>query len=217
VTETSSPPPGLRERKKLRTRGAIADAAMALFAQRGFDAVTVAEIARAADVSEKTVFNHFPSKEDLVFEHGRERLMALVEALRSRPADRPIISVFRANTMAFVGHVERAPTAEITVVPRLVTHSRTLRERLFVLWEGEAQLLAPIIAEQTGAPPGDLVPMVAARTLAWTHGLFVREGFERLLAGEDRATVAADLRVKAARAYDLLEGGLAGYGVRGSL
>ena len=58
---------GLRERKKRQTREAIAQAAMALFVARGFDAVTVADVARAADVSEKTVFNYFPAKEDLVF------------------------------------------------------------------------------------------------------------------------------------------------------
>ena len=61
---------GLRERKKRETREAIAAAAMALFLEHGFDAVTVADVARAADVSEKTVFNYFATKEDLVFFRG---------------------------------------------------------------------------------------------------------------------------------------------------
>ena len=62
---------GLRERKKRAAREAIAAAALGLFARRGYDAVTVAEVAAAADVSEKTVFNYFPTKEDLAFA-GRE-------------------------------------------------------------------------------------------------------------------------------------------------
>ena len=58
---------GLRERKKQQTREAIAETARALFVERGFEAVRVAEVAEAADVSQKTVFNYFPTKEDLVF------------------------------------------------------------------------------------------------------------------------------------------------------
>src|SRR4051812_50203383 len=77
---------GLRERKKRQTRETIAHAAMALFAAHGFDAVTVADVARAADVSEKTVFNYFPAKEDLVLHGGEERRAALLQAVRSRPA-----------------------------------------------------------------------------------------------------------------------------------
>jgi AcrR family transcriptional regulator len=60
-------PPGLRERKKQRTRELIAETARELFVERGFERVTVAEIARSSEVSEKTVFNYFPTKEDLVF------------------------------------------------------------------------------------------------------------------------------------------------------
>jgi AcrR family transcriptional regulator len=205
---------GLRARKKRRTRDAIVEAAMDLFTRRGFDAVTVAEIARAADVSEKTVFNHFASKEDLVFEHRRERLAALADALRERPSGTPIITVFRSNTEAYLDRVQHGPADEVTAVPRLVMSSRSLRERLFLNWEKEAQVLAPIIADQTGAPPGDLLPLIVARTLTWTHRVIVREGFERLLAGEDGAQIAADLRDQAARAYDVLETGLAGYGER---
>ena len=69
---------GLRERKKRQTRDAIAAAAMELFQARGFEEVTVADVARAADVSEKTVFNHFPTKEDLVFARGDELRDALL-------------------------------------------------------------------------------------------------------------------------------------------
>jgi AcrR family transcriptional regulator len=69
---------GLRDRKKRETRETITAAAMALFGERGYDAVTVADVAPAAGVSEKTVFNYFPSKEDLVFNEGQARRDALL-------------------------------------------------------------------------------------------------------------------------------------------
>ena len=207
---------GLRERKKRQTREAIAQAAMALFVEHGFDAVTVADVARAADVSEKTVFNYFPAKEDLVLLGGEERRAALIEAIRTRPAGASIVEPFRAATLEFVERVDHDPVESIVAVPRLVAGSRALRNRLFLGWEEEATTLAPVIAEETGALEGDLVPAVIARTLAWTHRLVFRAAFQRLLAGEDQRVVAADLRDQARRAYEALEQGLAGCGVRRS-
>jgi AcrR family transcriptional regulator len=204
---------GLRERKKRQTRAAIAQAAMRLFVARGFDEVTVADVARAADVSEKTVFNYFPAKEDLVLHGGEERRAALIEAIRTRPAGTSIVELFRAGTMEFIDRVRDDPVESIVAVPRLVAGSKTLRDRLLVGWEQESATLAPVIAEEAGAPEGDLVPAVVARTLAWTHRLTFRAAFTRLLAGEDQVEVAADLRDQAHRAYEALEQGLAGYGV----
>jgi AcrR family transcriptional regulator len=207
---------GLRERKKRQTRETIAQAAMALFARHGFDAVTVADVARAADVSEKTVFNYFPAKEDLVAMRGEERRAALIEAIRERPVGASIVDTFRAATLAFVDSVEHGPVEAIVAVPRLVMGSRALRDRLLLGWEQEAAALTPVVAEETGAGEGDLVPAVVARTLAWTHRLVFRSAFTRLLAGEDQRAVAADLREQAHRAYETLEEGLAGYGVKPS-
>jgi AcrR family transcriptional regulator len=74
----AAPTEGLRERKKRAAREAIAATARRLFAERGFDVVTVAEVAAAANVSEKTVFNYFPTKEDLAFAGREQGLMLLV-------------------------------------------------------------------------------------------------------------------------------------------
>ncbi|MFL5871773.1 MAG: TetR/AcrR family transcriptional regulator, partial [Solirubrobacterales bacterium] len=79
-----APAEGLRERKKRRTREAIAETARRLFAERGFEAVPIAEIARAADVSEKTVFNYFPTKEDLVYWRLEEFEEQLLDSIRNR-------------------------------------------------------------------------------------------------------------------------------------
>ena len=203
---------GLRERKKRETREAITRAAWKLFARRVFDAVTVADIARAAKVSEKTVFNYFPAKEDLVFGAGMQRTAALIEAVRARPPGASIVEPFRRWTMDYLDRVEHDPVDSTTAIPRLVMASDQLRVRLFVGWEREAALLGPVIAEQVGESDDSLVPTVVARTLAWTHRVIFRAAFTRLIDGEDQARVAADLRVEATAAYDLLERGLAGYG-----
>jgi AcrR family transcriptional regulator len=202
---------GLRERKKQQTRELIAETARRLFTERGFERVSVAEIAREADVSEKTVFNYFPTKEELVFHGGAARREELIEAVRRRPAGVSVVQPFRDWTMQHLDLIESQAVSQTVAVPRLVMESKTLRDRLFLAWEEEAAILAPVIAEQ--AEEDDLlVPTIVARTLAWTHRLVFRAAFMRLLAGEDRHWVAADLRLQANRAYGTLESGLGRYG-----
>jgi AcrR family transcriptional regulator len=199
---------GLRERKKRQTRETIVRTAMELFAAHGFDTVTV------ADVSEKTVFNYFPAKEDLVFSAGMGRTERLLAAVRERDHDGSIVEPFRRFTDEYLDRVEHEPVEAVVAIPRLVMASEALRNRLFLGWEREAMLLAPVIAAEGGRADDDLLPAIVARTLAWTHRLIFRSAFTRLLAGEDQRTVAAELREEARRAYDLLEGGLADYGPR---
>src|SRR5215218_1831082 len=86
--------PGLRERKKRQTRQLIADTARRLFEERGFDGVTVAEIARTADVAEKTVFNYFPSKEDLFYSRLEAFEEELLEAIRARQPGETVLAAF---------------------------------------------------------------------------------------------------------------------------
>src|ERR1044072_8672949 len=91
----TTPEPGLRERKKQRTREHIAETARRLFSERGFERVTVAEVARGADVSEQTVFNYFPTKEDLVYWRLGTFEAQLLEAARERPPGEPVLAAFR--------------------------------------------------------------------------------------------------------------------------
>src|SRR3954466_8291368 len=104
--------PVLRDAKKGAGREAIAAPALRLFAERGFDAVTVAEVARAADVAEKTVFNHFATKEDLVCPRGHQRLSALGEAIRARPPGASVVAPFRDWTALFLDHVAQGENVQ---------------------------------------------------------------------------------------------------------
>lgn len=205
-------PDGLRARKKRATRDAIAASARRLFAERGFDAVTVAEVAAAADVSEKTVFNHFATKEDLVFAGGETRLAELEAAIAQRPAGTSVLDVFRANSEAMLDTIAAGEGAERLVVPRIVRDSPALQQRLAAGWEREAATLVAAVAAATGADDEDLVPAIVARTLAWTLITIFRAAFDGLLAGEDPEQLAARLRPQAARAYDRLAAGLGDYG-----
>ncbi|HWI72689.1 MAG TPA: TetR/AcrR family transcriptional regulator [Baekduia sp.] len=90
------PPAGLRAWKKERTRSTISDVATGLFMRDGFEAVTVAQIAAAAEVSVKTVFNYFPSKEDLFFDRADDVVGALVDAVVERPAGTTIVGALHA-------------------------------------------------------------------------------------------------------------------------
>ncbi len=212
---TGGAPQGLRERKKRATRDAIAATARRLFAARGFEAVTVAEIAVAADVSEKTVFNHFATKEDLVFAGGEARLAQLQAEIANRPPGTAVLDVFRASSEAMLEVVAAGETEDSLVVPRIVRDSPALQARLAAGWEREAEALAAAIAEATGADGDDLVPAVVARTLAWTLVTIFRAALDGLLAGEDPERLADRLRPQAARAYDRLAAGLGDYGVAG--
>src|SRR3954449_9275076 len=119
---------GLRERKKLRTRQLIAETARRLFAERGFDRVTVAEIAREAEVAQATVFNYFPTKEDLFYsrlEAFEERLMA---AIRDREPGQSVLAAFASFLLGQGGVLspDADATAEIQTITRVITESPAL-------------------------------------------------------------------------------------------
>jgi AcrR family transcriptional regulator len=219
-------PVGLRERKKRAARQTIAATARRLFAERGYDTVTVAEIAAAADVSQKTVFNHFPTKEDLAFAGREEGIAQFVTAITEREPGTPVLDVFRAMTHTVLD-VFRAMThtvldvfvaggdEDLLAVATIIRDSPTLQERLTVGWESGAAAITAAIAATSGASDDeDLIPAIVARTLWFTHRSIFRAALSGLLAEEDRDGLAARLRVAADRAYDQLAGGLGDYGMR---
>lgn len=122
---------GLRARKKRETRERIAAVARELFVAQGFDAVTVVEVARAAQVSEATVFNYFPTKDELFFGGGLEQFQAVtLEAVRDRPAGESAIAAFRRFTIANVVHAADPGAVDlITTAARVVDGSPALQAR----------------------------------------------------------------------------------------
>src|ERR671916_896284 len=138
---------GLRARKKRAARETIAATARRLFAERGFDAVTVAEVAAAADVSEKTVFNHFPTKEDLAFAGREEGIAQFVAAIAERPADSSVLDVFRSMTHTVLDVFVAGGDEDLLTVARIIRGSRALQERLTVGWEAGATAIAAAVAQ----------------------------------------------------------------------
>jgi AcrR family transcriptional regulator len=208
---------GLRERKKQQTRRAIAEAAKRLFLERGFDQVSVAEVARAADVSEQTVFNYFPTKEDLVFERMDTFEHELLAAVRERPEGEPALRAFarfildRSDT-AMAGDGRR----RVTELTRLVNASPSLeaRERQVVAKYTDA--LAALLAEETGAAPDEIEPRLAAEAMMAFHRSLVDFARRRARSRTSTAGLASEIRAAGEHALAFLDGGLADYARRAS-
>lgn len=206
---------GLRERKKQQTRQAIAETAVRLFAQRGFDAVTVAQVARAADVSEATVFNYFPTKESLFFGQMQRFEETLVEAVRERPPGESFLGAFRrfidegADRLAI-----RAVGPTIATAARIIEGSATLRSREREIIADATDDLAALIAKETGGPHGDLEPWVVANALMGVHQAIVSHVRVEATAGRSGPALAAGARAQLQRMSATLERGLGDYGVR---
>jgi AcrR family transcriptional regulator len=150
----------LRVRKKMQTRRQIADAAAALFATRGYDAVTVADIARQAEVSEQTVYNFFPSKEQLVIDEDAAFEARLVGMIRGRPAGTRIADAVRAGAHAFLSEAGARPKGPKSRggLPYLVTVSPALRRAWLAAVERYAHAIAAVLIEESR---GALPPLAA--------------------------------------------------------
>jgi AcrR family transcriptional regulator len=208
---------GLRERKKQQTREAIAESARELFVERGFEAVRVAEIARAADVSEKTVFNYFPTKEDLVFWRLEAFEAEILQTLRERAPGESVLAAFRRFVLTPRGLIdERDPAARerLLGITRMITSSPALVAREQQVFLAFTDSLARQLAEETGAEPGDIEPWVAANAMMGVHRALVRLTRERVLAGATTNELQGELRSAGERALHALEAGLGGYAVR---
>jgi AcrR family transcriptional regulator len=211
--------PGRRERKREQTRRSIAEAAMRLFVERGFDEVTVAQVAEAADVSVNTVFNHFPTKEDLFF-GSEETMESEFDRLASdrRPGE-PVIAFLRRHLLEKIEQFHdtshaRGDHGHRAEVRRVFQGSPALQVRAVHRHRGAEDALAASLAKDAGKGPNDPTPrLVANQVLALYASLFV-EAERRRRAGECAKTIHAFLTSAAEAALDLLEHGVGDYGDR---
>ena len=209
------PPDGLRERKKLRTRQLLADVARRLFSEHGFENVSIAQIADAADVSPATVFNYFPTKEDLVYSRLEEFESQLIDAIRNRGPGESVLDAFGRFILEPRGLLaveDESAAAELAAVVRMIASSPALLAREQQVLADYTQSLARLLAEETAARHGDQRPYVVANALMGVHHALINHVRERLVAGPvDRRRLARDVRRRGEAALALLGDGLAEY------
>lgn len=204
---------GLRERKKQQTRELIAEAANRLFAARGFDAVTVAQVARAANVSEVTVFNYFPTKEDLFYGGMQFFEERLLDAVRARAPGESVLEAFRRPVLEGLKRLASDEPAEvIAAAGRLISASPALEAHEREIAARYTRLLADQLAEEAGARPGDLESIAVASALMGVQRALVGYVRSSVLEGRRGSRLVADARSQAVRGFGRLERGLTDYG-----
>ncbi|MEW2354245.1 TetR family transcriptional regulator [Spirillospora sp. NPDC029432] len=210
----SEPTTGLRAMKKRRTRENISNQATRLFLERGFDNVTIADVAAAAQVAKMTVTNYFPRKEDLALDLQDVFIEMPVATIRGRePGESALAALRRAYLTAVAGH---DPVIGFSGPPfaRMITGSPVLVARLRDFHDEREKAMARVLAEETGAEPGAVLPRVAAAQLGGVHRLLFEETLRLTLEERTNDDIAATVAEDARIAFGALEPSLADYAVR---
>lgn len=208
---------GLRERKKLRTRQLIAETARRLFVEQGFDAIPVTAIARAAEVSEATVYNYFPTKEDLVYQGMEAFENELLAAVRDRPPGESFVAAFGRFVLQRRGLLAAGDEDSVRFlvqVSKMIAASPALQTREREIFTRYTASLAALIADDTGADADDVRPWAAAYALMGIHQSLI--GFVRRRLADpssgDTARLTRDYQARGRQALDLLAASLGSYG-----
>ena len=206
-----NPDEGLRERKRRVTRQLISDAATTMFATRGFDNVKVSEVAERVGVSEKTIYNYFPTKESLVLDYADEAVEQMARALRDRGPDESLTdAVVRAITKD-TERFDQAPEELVDFIPLflgMIDSTPALRAAWLEMHDRLANVACEELAAQAGVDPRDPEPMAAGRALAGLAEVALESRIRRIregLRGEELSRAVDDDLQRAAR---LLETGL---------
>lgn len=206
---------GLRERKKIQTRRRLLTEATKLFTDRGFDQVSVAEIAEAADVSKMTVFNYFDSKEDLVFAPMEEHIGDVARVVRDRAPGESAVAGVRRQFLAAVADRDASVGMSDSPVAlgllQLIQQTPTLLTRAHAFFVRSFDQLTDVLVDEGQEPA---IARIAAAQLIGTRNALITENHRRLLAGESVEAIAADAVVLAERGFGLLEKGLGDYATK---
>ncbi|MFF7443631.1 TetR/AcrR family transcriptional regulator [Streptomyces sp. NPDC008122] len=200
-------PDGLRERKKARTRQALSDAAIALFLRKGFDAVSVAEVAAAAEVSKPTLFRYFPAKEDLVLHRFADHEDESARVVAGGRADgRAPLDALCEHLLA--GLQRRDPVTGLCDVPAVLAYHRLLygTPALLAGIHAYQQRSEEALARALGGDP--LTARLAAGQITAVLRILANENVARLTAGEALDAVARDAMAAAREAFRSLREGL---------
>ena len=215
---------GLRERKKQQTREVIADRALELFLERGYEAVTIADVADLAEVDVKTIYNYFPSKPDLVYHRFDRFWNELLAAVRDRRQGESVLSSFSRFLVPLEGGLgdtqvkgllgDTQATATLRGLTQLIADSPTLLGYEDQVYARVTTQLAEQLAREAGTRQPDIEPAVVSHALIGLHRSLVAYARAGTMAGMTNASVARRVRAQAKKAVARLESGLGDYGVR---
>jgi len=196
---------GLRERKKQQMRQLIAEAAAALFGERGYEQVSVSDVAKAAEVSEQTVYNYFPTKERLVLDHDDELRDRLTHLIRSRPSGISAAAAIREEALNFVEGIRSMPADQVRGgLGYLAAISPTVRRLCLEMTDRHADAIAAVLTE-TPDRSSLAAAKVAAIALAWVFQTITDENGRRSLEGQSPAQIADEVRPIVADILDELD------------
>ncbi|MCX5204168.1 TetR/AcrR family transcriptional regulator [Streptomyces sp. NBC_00237] len=207
---------GLRERKKRQTRQYISDVATGLFLEKGFDAVTIAEIAAASDVSVNTVYNYFPAKEDLFFDRSAGVVDLLARCVRGREkgesAARAVLRELRIDVEAVSPRVGLMEGYDRFL--EVVHGAHTLRSRLWSVQQESLENLEKALREDVGAEDGDDLPELVAGQIVWVHSTLMAWIGREMVKGRVPAEVSREALVLLDDMEGLLSEHVLNYAVR---
>jgi AcrR family transcriptional regulator len=187
--------------------------ATVLFAEHGFDAVTIAQVAEAAGVAKMTVTNYFPRKEDLVFDRAEGIIGSLAEAVSGRAAGQSLLAAVRRQYAEAVARADPALGLSSPAFAAMIEASPVLTGRALEILAQREQALGDAIAAETGTDT--IAQRVVAAELAAVPRVLAAEATRRSRAGQPRAEILQVLGAAAQEAFDQLEPSLGGYLVRG--
>jgi len=175
--------PGLRERKKARTRQHIAETAARLFAEQGYEQVTVSEIAREAEVAEQTLYNYFPTKEQLVTDREQQIQEQLSELIRSRPAGTSPAAAIREFILETVSDIRGKPSETARGnLGYLAAVSPAVNRLALEMVDRQATALAAAISETTSIAPE--IARLQGIALAGVFQILIKETGRRTHEGQ---------------------------------